>query len=132
MLLDPIPPINKVFSLVAQEERQRTISSQLTYGTNEFANSMAFVARNEPVKKPNNDGGHSGGNRFQKDLIALIAIFKAIQLTDVTSCMVILLGTSRSRRELQLIKCPVILVLTTVATLIKRLVMGMLGIFSKI
>ena len=57
---------NKVFSLVAQEEKQRAISSQFTSGNNDSANSMAFVARNESFKRPNTDAGYSGSNRFQK------------------------------------------------------------------
>ncbi|XP_073275620.1 uncharacterized protein [Primulina huaijiensis] len=43
LLLDPLPPINKVFSLVSQEERQRSISSQSGPNTSPSDN-LAFVA----------------------------------------------------------------------------------------
>ena len=71
-----MPPINKVFSLVSQEERQKTISSQVSSVNCDMVNSMAFTARNkqaktfgshnEANKKSNNDNSYSGGNRFQK------------------------------------------------------------------
>ena len=74
LLLDPIPLINKVFSLVSQEERQRTISSQASLINRDMVNSMAFSTRNEQIRsfsprtknnnKPYND--YLGGNRFQK------------------------------------------------------------------
>ena len=73
LLLDLILPINKVFSLVSQEE-QRTISSQVSSINQDMVNSMAFTTRNKQAKsfgnrtevnkKSNND--YSVGNMFQK------------------------------------------------------------------
>ena len=51
LLLDPIPPINKVFSLVSQEERHRSVSFQATSNVIDPANNMAFAVRSEGVKK---------------------------------------------------------------------------------
>ena len=109
LLLDPIPPINKVFSLVSQEERQRTISSQASSVNRDMVNSMAFSAHNEQIKsfgtridnnkKSYND--YSGGNRFQKKdkQFCTNLIFEVIRSTDVTSYMAILLDISKSKKE---------------------------------
>ncbi|XP_012856897.1 PREDICTED: uncharacterized protein LOC105976150 [Erythranthe guttata] len=43
LLMDPLPPINKVFALVSQEERQRSIHSS----HNEVQNSLAFSIRGD-------------------------------------------------------------------------------------
>ena len=64
LLLDPIPPINKVFSLVSQEERQRTISSHVTSGNPDYVNRMVFTICNDAGKKSSNDTSNSGGNRY--------------------------------------------------------------------
>lgn len=46
LLMDPLPSINRVFSLMAQEEKQKSIS-------NETQNSMAFLAKSSvPSRKP--------------------------------------------------------------------------------
>ncbi|XP_039685495.1 uncharacterized protein [Medicago truncatula] len=42
LLMDPLPPVNKVFSLIIQDEKQRDISSQVT------SEAVAFAVRNEP------------------------------------------------------------------------------------
>lgn len=64
LLMDPIPSINKVFSLVSQEEHQRNVS----LNTNTDVDSMAFYAKNEH-KKTNTGKMHS---KFQrKDLLWL-------------------------------------------------------------
>ncbi|XP_075479322.1 uncharacterized protein LOC142520206 [Primulina tabacum] len=47
LLMDPLPPVNKIFSLVSQEERQRTIS--LTPATDSL---MAFAVKSQPSKLP--------------------------------------------------------------------------------
>ena len=51
LLLDPLPPINKVFSLVAQVERQRTVSSHMDSGRIDPINGLAFALRNEAPKR---------------------------------------------------------------------------------
>ncbi|CAJ2628033.1 unnamed protein product [Trifolium pratense] len=51
--MDPLPPVNKVFSLIIQDEKQRNISPQTT------ADAMAFAVRNEP---PNLKGNHQPRN----------------------------------------------------------------------
>ena len=64
LLLDPIPPINKVFSLVFQEERRRTVSSQLTSTGVDSVNSLAFAIRADDAK--NSSRIHqSRGNKGQ-------------------------------------------------------------------
>ena len=45
LLMDPLPAINRVFSLVAQEEKQKSVS-------NENSNSMAFLAKSNVRKFP--------------------------------------------------------------------------------
>ena len=54
LLLDPIPPINKVFSLISQEERQRTISSSFILGIVDPASNMAFLIRIDNNKRADN------------------------------------------------------------------------------
>ena len=47
LLLDPIPPMNKVFSLVVQEERQ----AQTNSGGVDTANSLAFTTHADSTKR---------------------------------------------------------------------------------
>lgn len=44
--MDPIPPVTKVFSLIIQEERQRTIGSKFN-ATMEISNAMAFALKHD-------------------------------------------------------------------------------------
>ena len=44
--MDPLPAVNKVFSLVSQEERQRQIGSQFAANSNSV-NNMAFMVKND-------------------------------------------------------------------------------------
>ena len=46
LLMDPLPHINKVFSLISQEEHQRKIGSQLLVNADSNSN-MAFAVKNE-------------------------------------------------------------------------------------
>lgn len=46
LLMDPIPPITKVFSLIIQEEKQRTIGSKFN-STMETSNAMAFALEHD-------------------------------------------------------------------------------------
>lgn len=51
LLLDPLPPINKVFSLISQEEQQRNITSHLSVASAmDPVNNMAFLAKNNEYK----------------------------------------------------------------------------------
>ncbi|XP_022856063.1 uncharacterized protein LOC111377235, partial [Olea europaea var. sylvestris] len=58
LLMDPMPSINKVFSLVSQEEHQRNIS--INAGISNTGDSMAFYAKIDPKK------GSLGQHKFQK------------------------------------------------------------------
>ncbi|PON58064.1 hypothetical protein TorRG33x02_291990 [Trema orientale] len=64
LLIDPLPPINKVFSLVSQEERQRKVGIPLSDSTK----TMAFATKPTVTKNSNlqsgsfNNGGHRGNN----------------------------------------------------------------------
>ncbi|XP_075492646.1 uncharacterized protein LOC142530717 [Primulina tabacum] len=49
LLLDPLPPINRVFSLVVQEERQRTIGSQ--FPSQPSLGHMAFALKNDQSQR---------------------------------------------------------------------------------
>ena len=62
LLMDPLPVINKVFSLISQEERQRKISSQ-SVSAGDSNNSMAFMAKNEPVVRAGNASGNGYKNQ---------------------------------------------------------------------
>ncbi|KAL2460952.1 Retrotran gag 3 domain-containing protein [Abeliophyllum distichum] len=43
LMLDPLPPINKVFSLIIQEERQINLSSYMTTPTSSSTNSHTLA-----------------------------------------------------------------------------------------
>lgn len=43
LLNDPLPPINKVFSLIVQEERQRAVTN--SYNASVSSNGMAFALK---------------------------------------------------------------------------------------
>ena len=51
LLMDPLPAINKVSSLVSQEERQRKVGSQFNSG-GDSTNTMAFVVNNDSSNIP--------------------------------------------------------------------------------
>lgn len=52
LLMDPIPPVTKVFSLIIQEERQRTIGPKFN-STMETSNTMAFALRHDYANNAN-------------------------------------------------------------------------------
>ena len=58
LLMDPLPPINKVFSLISQEEHQRKLG--VTSGSNS-ANSMAFAVKSNTGQRTgyNKSTGHN-------------------------------------------------------------------------
>lgn len=57
--MDPMPPINKVFSLISQEEHQRKISMPGTYSSG----AMAFASKAENNRGVGNSGSHIGNSR---------------------------------------------------------------------
>ena len=59
LLLDPIPPINKVFSVVSQEERHRNVVQVASNVVNP-PNNMAFALKGESAKKNSLDAYKSG------------------------------------------------------------------------
>ena len=63
LLLDPLPQINKVFSLVVLEERQRNVTSQTSSWGVDSANSLTFAVRNDASKQNGFDGQNSVSNR---------------------------------------------------------------------
>ncbi|KAL5556239.1 hypothetical protein UlMin_038475 [Ulmus minor] len=58
LLMDPMPPINRVFSLIVQEEQQRKTNP--SSDSNNFTGTMAFAVKTEAVKT-----GGSNSQRFQ-------------------------------------------------------------------
>lgn len=52
LLLDPLPSINRVFSLVVQEERQRVVGNQ--YNLNASANGMVFALKGDQPRSQHN------------------------------------------------------------------------------
>ena len=59
LLMDPLPTINKVFSLVSQEERQRKIGSQLSINS-DSTNNMAVMVKNDQNVRSGNVGRSIG------------------------------------------------------------------------
>ena len=66
LLLDPLPPINKVFSLVSQEERKWTVSSSSNLGVMDSINNMAFMVSNDGSKSADVSVNNPTRNRFPK------------------------------------------------------------------
>ena len=62
LLMDPMPPINKVFSLISQEEKQRKIGSQLASNT-----EMEFAIKSDNSKKFNTSNDNSANSRGPND-----------------------------------------------------------------
>ena len=62
LLMDPLPPINKVFSLISQEENQRKIGNSHSLSFDGL-NSSAFVVKNSSGKKPDFSGSSTQFSR---------------------------------------------------------------------
>ncbi|KAK2655209.1 hypothetical protein Ddye_008261 [Dipteronia dyeriana] len=62
LLMDPLPPINKVFALISQEENQRKIANSLSSNT-ELAGNMAFTTRVDSAKV--NNAGQSSSSGYK-------------------------------------------------------------------
>ena len=62
LLMDPLPPINKVFALISQEEHQRKVGVHVSSSS---AGTMAFAVKNDYSKKPGEStrSYHSTGYR---------------------------------------------------------------------
>ena len=65
LLHDPIPHMNKVFSLVLQEERQRNVTAQTNSGGVDTPNTLAFGTHTDNARKDTQSSG-SNRNSFQK------------------------------------------------------------------
>ena len=63
--MDPLSPINCVFSLISQEERQRSIT--LSLGASTIASqNIAFLVNSQASKKSGHVAETGSGHRFQK------------------------------------------------------------------
>ena len=65
LLMDPLPAINKVFSLITQEERHRKVSSQ-SISTGDLSHSMAFATKNDSKHSNGSSSSSAAGNKNQK------------------------------------------------------------------
>ena len=52
LLSDPLPQINKIFSLVVQEERQRNVTAHISSRGVDSTNNLVFAVCNDASKKP--------------------------------------------------------------------------------
>ena len=77
LLMDPIPPINSVFALISQKEKQRTMVGQ-SYLNQDPTNSLMMLAKSD--SKPN--------IRRETDQFVHIAKFLVTPLTSATNYMV--------------------------------------------
>ena len=64
LLLDPLPQINKVLSLVSQEKKQRFVTLGSILGKLDTINDMAFLVHNDNSKKFTGNNANATGNRF--------------------------------------------------------------------
>ena len=48
--MDPLPPINKVFALISQEEHQRKIGTQLN-SASDSTSAVAFAVKNNDTRR---------------------------------------------------------------------------------
>ncbi|PON38108.1 hypothetical protein TorRG33x02_345880, partial [Trema orientale] len=63
--MDPMPPMNKVFALISQEEQQRKIGIPASDSTNTMAFAAKIIAPKGPAPNScffNNPGGFKGQN----------------------------------------------------------------------
>ncbi|XP_073023649.1 uncharacterized protein [Primulina eburnea] len=57
LLIDPLPPIYRIFALIVQEERQRSVDSR--YSGNNVTGSLAFAVKSEQPQKHSNYKGYA-------------------------------------------------------------------------
>ena len=63
LLMDPLPPINKVFSLISQEEQQRKIGLNSISNSN-LTNIMAFAVKNDTTLRVQSNSIHSNYGNY--------------------------------------------------------------------
>ncbi|XP_012831557.1 PREDICTED: uncharacterized protein LOC105952539 [Erythranthe guttata] len=92
LLMDPLPHINKVFALVSQEERQRSVGQSI-----EGHNYLTFVVRGAPVSqifRPSAPVPHQNNSiimlviKSRAEIFALTVISMVTQWTSATRVMV--------------------------------------------
>ena len=74
--MDPLLPINKVLSLVSQEEHQRKIGTSLV---SDGFNSSAFAVKSDSSKRMDSNGGSSSYSNGM--LCALINVLVTLKNT---------------------------------------------------
>jgi hypothetical protein len=89
LLIDPLPSINKVFSLVIQEERQREISVHPVQ-----VETAALMTR---ASSQYQNQQHHNGKSVRTSLCVLIVVCSATQWKNVINCMGTPQGTSSTR-----------------------------------
>lgn len=93
LLLDHLPPINKAFSLISQEERRRKVSSQNSLLGSDFVDPVNGIALHFEMSLLNTNQMSNlleiTKVQGRKDHFVLIAISMAILLIIVTNCMVV-------------------------------------------
>ncbi|KAL5552502.1 hypothetical protein UlMin_039903 [Ulmus minor] len=62
LLMDPPPPINKVFALVSQEEHQRKIGTQVS-SSSDSTNAVAFAIKSNDPKRTGDRGNYNSHSR---------------------------------------------------------------------
>ncbi|KAL5544288.1 hypothetical protein UlMin_008072 [Ulmus minor] len=62
LLMDPLPPINKVFALVSQEEHQRKIRTQVS-SSSDSTNTVAFAVKSNDPKRTGDRGNYNSHSR---------------------------------------------------------------------
>ncbi|KAL5563154.1 hypothetical protein UlMin_032901 [Ulmus minor] len=62
LLMDPLPPINKVFALVSQEEHQRKIGTKVS-SFSDSTNAVAFAVKSNDPKRTGDRGNYNSHSR---------------------------------------------------------------------
>ena len=78
LLMDPIPPISRVFSLILQEEKQRVITNSATAS----ASQVAFVVRNTFVDAKN-DAGKPESSKKDQPLVHTVAFWATLEIAVI-------------------------------------------------
>ncbi|KAL5572257.1 hypothetical protein UlMin_021854 [Ulmus minor] len=62
LLMDPLPPINKVYALISQEEHQRKVGTQL-HSSFDSTSAVAFAVKNNDPKRTGERGSYTSTSR---------------------------------------------------------------------
>ncbi|KAA8536893.1 hypothetical protein F0562_029371 [Nyssa sinensis] len=62
LLMDPLPPINKVFAIISQEEHQRKVGTNLS-SSSDSTNTMAFAVKSNDSKRSGDKGNYNSNPR---------------------------------------------------------------------